>query len=365
MEVLSFQEHIQKLKDPRQDHKIAYPLEEIMILTLCAVIAGCESFVDIAVYGRAKLGFLRTLRPFANGTPSHDVLSCVFRRLEASAFECIFRDWALGVNEELRGVVAIDGKTSRGSKKKGQDALHLISAFACESGLVLGQKASSAKKNEIADIPVLLDMLVLKGAIVTIDAMGCQKAIAEKIREKEAHYLLALKGNQGTLHDDVKTFFGDPENEDGLDLYETTDGDKGRIEIRKHIVCNDIGWLIERHPGWKELSAIGMIKASREINGKTGTSVRYYICSQTMTPEEFAVSVRAHWGIENKLHWVLDVTFRDDDCRVREDDGPENFTIIKHMAMNLLKRAKGKDSLRVMRKQAGWDDAIMRKIMSA
>lgn len=365
METLSFHTQIQSLKDPRQDYKIDYPLDEIMLLTLCAVIAGCETFVDIALYGRSKLEFLRTLAPFRNGTPSHDVLSSVFRRLDAGAFEALFRKWAQSLNAELSGVIAVDGKTVRGSKKNGKNALHLISAFACEARLVLGQRASSGKKNEIADIPALLDLLVLKGAIVTIDAMGCQKAIAEKIREKEAHYLLALKGNQGTLHDDVKTFFDDQQGLEELDVFETTDADKGRIEVRRHYVCHDVDWLAERHPGWPDLAMIGMIVSTREIAGKTSVSVRFYISSTAMDARAFAAAARAHWRIENNLHWVLDVTFRDDDCRVREDDGPMNFSIIKHMAINLLKRAQNKTSLRGMRKQAGWDDEMMRKILSA
>lgn len=365
MAPLSFHTHIQSLEDPRQDYKIHYPLDEIMLLTLCAVIAGCETFVDISLYGRSKLEFLRTLLPFENGTPSHDVLSGVFRRLDTEAFGAVFRDWAQGLNAKLSGVIAVDGKTVRGSKKNGKDALHLISAFACEANLVLGQRASRSKKNEIVDIPVLLEMLVLKGAIVTIDAMGCQKAIAEKIRQKEGHYLLALKGNQSTLHDDVKTFFDDPRSLEDLEAFETTDADKGRMEMRRHYVCHDVDWLTERHPGWPDLSMIGMIVSTREIAGKTSTSVRFYISSTVMDAQDFAACARAHWKIENNLHWVLDVTFRDDDCRVREDDGPTNFSIIKHMAINLLKRAQHKTSLRGMRKQAGWDDAMMRKILSA
>jgi predicted transposase YbfD/YdcC len=369
MESLSFQDHIGRLEDPRESYKITYPLEEILLLVLCAVIAGCETFVDIALYGRSKLDFLRTLDAFRNGTPSHDVLSGLFRRLDAEAFADVFRDWAQGLSEGLNaglpGVVAIDGKTARGSRKKGGDALHLISAWACDAKLVLGQRASSGKANEIADIPVLLDMLILKGAVVTIDAMGCQKAIAEKIRDRGADYLLALKGNQGALHEDVKTFFEDPQSREALEVFETADADKGRIEVRRHCVCHDTGWLVERHPEWKDLSMIGMIEASRETGGRTSTSVRFYIGSQVMTPQSFAYAARAHWGIENELHWTLDVTFRDDDCRVREDDGPMNFTIIKHMAINLLKRAQDKTSLRGMRKQAGWDDNTMRKILCA
>jgi predicted transposase YbfD/YdcC len=373
MQTFSFQEHIAGLEDPRQDYKIGYPLDEMMLLVLCGTIAGCETFVDIALYGAEKLDFLRTLAPFKNGTPSHDALSSLFRRLDSAAFEAVFRDWAQGLNARLgsdaagqpQSVVAVDGKTLRGSKKNGTHALHLISAWACGPGLVLGQRASSGKKNEIVDIPALLDLLVLKGAIVTCDAMGCQKAIAARIKEKEADYLLALKGNQGTLHEDVKLFFDDPESLAGLDVFETENADKGRVETRRHYVCHDLDWLCARHEGWAGLSMIGMIRSTRETGGKTTESVRFYIGSQAMSAQSFAHAARAHWGIENNLHWVLDVTFRDDDCRVREDDGPMNFSIIKHMAMNLLKRAQHKTSIRAMRKQAGWNNSIMRTILAA
>lgn len=344
-----------------------YPLHEILLLTLCAVISGCESFVDVAQYGRSKLDFLQELSDFEVGTPSHDVLSDLFRRLDPAAFEEVFRNWVVELSEELQGVsgvIAIDGKTTRGSKQKDGNALHFISAFAAEAGMVLGQLASTAKKNEIADIPKLLDLLLIKGAIITCDAMGCQRSIAAKIREKEADYLLALKGNQGTLHDDVKVFFEDEISLEKCDFNEIFDGDKGRLEARKHWVCTDIDWLKKRHPNWCDLTMIGMIKASREVKGKLSESTRFYIGSKKMNAADFGHAARTHWSIENRLHWVLDVTFRDDDCRVREDYGPENFSIIKHMALNILRKAKKKDSLRVMRKKSGWDNKYLKNILN-
>lgn len=365
MSISSFQSQVKELKDHRQAHKLLYPLDEILLLTLCAVISGCESFVDIAEYGRTKLPFLRKLSAFKNGTPSHDVLSNIFKLLDPTQFQKIFREWSLDFTQSIQGVVAIDGKTLRGSKQKDGNVVHMISAWADDARMVMGQKASTTKKNEITDIPCLLDVLLLKGAIVTIDAMGCQLAIAEKIIEKEADYLLALKGNQKKLYEDVKLFFEDAESLDNASFYEEIDDDKGRIDTRKYWVCSDIEWLKERHPKWKNLSMIGMVESTRETAGKVTTSTRFYIGSRNMSEQEFGNSVRAHWGIENRLHWVLDVIFRDDDCRVRKDYGAENFTTIKHMAINLLNKAKikHKHSLRVMRKKSGWDDDFLLSIM--
>ncbi len=359
-----FQSFASSISDPRQQAKVVYPLDEVLLLSLCGVVSGCESFVDVALYGEEKLGFLRTLAPFKHGIPSHDTLSAVFRALDPDEFNAAFAAWASGLAGRVGGaVVAIDGKTARGSKAGGETPLHLISAWCDDLRLVLGQQASAHKKNEIKDIPVLLDLLCLEGAIVTLDAMGCQREIARKIRDKGADYVLALKGNQGLLYEDVKLWFEERDQENTESL-QTVDGDKGRIETRTYTQCDAIGWLQKRHPQWDGLASIGRVVSVRESGGKTTRQPRYFISSLPNEATRFAHAVRSHWGIENRLHWVLDVTFRDDDSRVRKDHAPANFAVIKHIAMNLLSKAKGKHSLRVMRKKAGWNNQFLLKILA-
>lgn len=361
----SFQSIASTLEDPRQQKKVIYPLDEILLLCLCGVLSGCESFVDIAEYGIEKRSFLHRLADFEHGTPSHDTLSTVFRALDAEAFNTVFAQWATELSGNIDGtVVAVDGKTVRGSKAGGTTPLHLISAYCDDLNLVLGQRASAHKKNEIKDIPKLLDLLYLKGAIVTLDAMGCQRSIAQKIRDKDADYVLALKGNQGSLYEDVTLWFEEREH-DNITTLQTVDGDKGRIETRDYTQYEDINWLRERHPGWAGLTSIGRVVSTREHDGKTTTQTRYFISSLSLDVKRFAHAVRSHWGIENGLHWILDMTFRDDDCRVRKDNAAKNFAVIKHMAMNLLNKAKGKKSLRVMRKKAGWNNRVLLQLLAA
>lgn len=368
-EIVSFDSFMADVPDCRQAGKVAYPLNELLLLCLCAVISGCENFVDIAEYGAEKQEFLRELAAFEHGAPSHDTLSTVFRHLDGEAFSKAFIAWAETTRQRLGrglgGVVAIDGKTVRGSKDRDGAALHLISAFCDDMAMVLGQRASSAKKNEIADIPQLLELLHIEGCIITIDAMGCQKAIAAKICDKNADYLLALKGNQGTLHEDVKLWFKDDEALACCAFCETFDNDKGRFETRKYWICDDIDWLVQRHPGWQGLKSIAMVCATRELNGKTSVQRRYYISSLPANAKTVANAVRGHWGIENRLHWVLDMVFGDDHCRVRKDNGPNNLCIIKHMAINLINKAKGKKSIRIMRKKAGWNNKLLKQILKS
>ena len=361
----SFQSVMSGLPDPRQSGKVVYPLNEILLLSLCGTISGCESFVDIAEYGEEKLSFLRELSAFKDGIPSHDTLCAVFRQIDPAAFSAAFSEWSLGLAESVAGaVVAIDGKTVRGSKSRTGDPLHVISAFCDDLRLVLGQRPCDHKKNEIRDIPKLLDLLHLEGCIVTLDAMGCQTAIAQKIQDRKADYVLALKGNQGSMHGDVKLWFEDTGCENSS-CFQTVDGDKGRIETREYWVCDQIGWLLERHPDWAGLRSVGRVTSRREVNGKTSSQTRYFITSLTADAPGFANAVRSHWGIENRLHWILDVVFGDDHCRVRADHAPKNFTVIKHMAMNLLNRSKQKKSLRLMRKKAGWNNQFLKSILSA
>lgn len=352
-----FLEHFSELGDPRQSWKVLYPLDEVLLLVLCGVLSGADDFVEIAAWGRMQLRFLRRLRPFRHGVPSHDTLNDVFNLLDAERFQGCFMAWAEGLREPATGqeVIALDGKTSRrtGDRRRGREPLHLVSAWATHQRLVLGQEAVAGASNEIVAIPALLDKLVLDGALVTIDAIGCQRTIAETIVDKSGDYLLAVKANQPALLDDLKLFFDDPHERAALEAFETTDGDHGRIEVRRHWVCNDVAWLAAGHP-WKKLASIALVEASREIDGKTSMARRFYIASAPLDARRFAAVVRAHWTIENRLHWVMDVVFRDDLCRLRSGHAPQNMATIRHIALNLVKNAKGKDSLKVRRKKAAW-----------
>jgi len=362
----SFQDLAESITDPRQQAKVMYPLDELLLLSLCGVVSGCESFVDIALYGEEKLEFLREPAPFANGIPSHDTLSTVFRALDPQEFSVAFSRWAAGLAGRVEGaIVAIDGKTARGSATGGETPLHMISAWCGDRRIVLGQQVCRHGSNEIADIPELLDLLSIEGATVTLDAMGCQREIAARIREKGADYVLTLKANQGTLHDDVKLWFEEREHEN-VQSHQTVDGDRGVVEIRTCTQCDDIGWLRERHPGWRDLTGIGRVVLVRDDDdGKTRPRTRYFISSLALDAKFLAHAVRSHWKIENGLHWVLDVSFREDDGRVRRDNGPANLAVIRHAAMNVLRRSRGRISLRGMRKKAGWNDRFLLELLAA
>jgi predicted transposase YbfD/YdcC len=366
-ETLVFLGYFEDLPDPRQRGKVMYPLDEVLLLALLAVLAGAETFVDIARFGAKKLALLRRFRPFLDGTPSHDHLGDIFASLDAEQFQRCFVAWVTALTGAPAEVIAIDGKTSR--RSKGANApIHMVSAFAARQRLVLGQVKVAEKSNEIVAIPKLLDRLAIEGAIVTIDAMGCQHDIAQKIVDKKADYVLALKGNQGTLRDDVELFaseqkargFADSKISQG----KTVDGDHGRIETRKTTVIHDVDWLQERH-NWPGLKAIVMVESTREIQGKTEQETRFYLTSLVMVAALMGPVIRSHWAIENSLHWVMDMVFRDDECRVRTEHAPANFTTIKHMAHNLIRKAPGKDSLRLKRKVAAWDDDFLASIISA
>jgi predicted transposase YbfD/YdcC len=374
-EAVAFLRYFSDLPDPRQRGKVMYPLDEVLLLCLLGVLAGAETFVDIARFGDKKLELLRRFRPFRDGTPSHDHLGDIFATLDAEHFQRCFVAWVAGligapVIEAPAEVIAIDGKTSRRSyQKKGRKSpIHMVSAFAARQRLVLGQVKVADKSNEIVAIPKLLEMLAIEGAIVTIDAMGCQRDIAEKIIGKKADYLLALKGNQGSLREDVELFateqkaagFKDAE----ISWDETVDGDHGRIETRTTTVIHDVAWLQERH-AWPGLNAVVIVESTREIADKVEQETRFYITSLVLLASLVGPILRSHWAVENSLHWVMDMVFRDDECRVRTNHAPANFTTIKHIAHNLIRKAPGKDSLRLKRKVAAWDDDFLASLIAA
>jgi predicted transposase YbfD/YdcC len=369
-ETTVFLHYFKDMPDHRQKGKVVYPLDEILLLCLLAVLAGAETFVDIARFGEKKLELLRRFRPFRDGTPAHDHLGDIFATLDAQAFQRCFVAWVAALTKTPAEVIAIDGKTSRRSyqKKGSKEPIHMVSAFAARQRLVLGQLKVSEKSNEIVAIPALLDMMAIEGAVVTIDAMGCQRGIANKIIAKKADYIIALKGNQGTLHEDVKVFAAEQKangfKDATISRHETVDGEHGRIETRTTTMIHDVQWLQERH-AWPGLKGVVIVESQRGIDGKITRETRYYITSLSVPAQTIGPMIRDHWAIENSLHWVMDMVFRDDECRVRTDHAPANFTTLKHMANNLARRAPGKDSVRLKRKTAAWDDDFLASLVAA
>lgn len=369
-EAIVFLSYFEQFPDPRQRGKVVYPFDEILLLCLLAVLAGAETFVDIARFGEKKTDLLRRFRPFRDGTPSHDHLGDIFASLDAEEFQRRFVAWVAAQTGTSAEVIAIDGKTLRRSyQKKGAKApIHMVSAFAARARLVLGQVKVADKSNEIVAIPALLDMMAIEGAIVTIDAIGCQRNIAEKILAKKANYMLALKGNQGSLREDVEVFVAEQKasgfKDTKLSRHQTVDGDHGRIETRTYTAIHDVAWLQERHD-WPGLRGVVMVESTREIGDKIERETRFYITSLLLLAAALGPIIRSHWAVENSLHWVMDMIFRDDECRIRTDNAPANFTTLKHMAHNLIRKAPGKDSLRLKRKVAAWDDDFLSNLIAA
>ena len=334
------------------------------------MLAGADSFIDIARFGEKKLDLLRRFRPFRGGTPSHDHLGDIFATLDAGAFQRCFVAWVAALTKTPSEVIAIDGKTLRRSyqKKDLKAPIHMVSAFAARQRLVLGQVKVNEKSNEIVAIPALLEMMAIEGAVITIDAMGCQRGIAKKIMDKKADYIIALKGNQGTLLEDVEVFALEQKTSGFKDTtvsrHETIDGDHGRIETRTYTAIHDVAWLQERHD-WPGLKGVVMVESTREIDGKIQQETRFYITSLVLLAHALGPMIRAHWAVENSLHWVMDMIFRDDECRIRTEHAPANFTTLKHMAHNLIRKAPGKDSLRLKRKTASWDDDFLASLVAA
>ena len=360
---------LENIKDPRVERTKKHLLTDILAITILAVICGAEGWEDIEIYAEANETWFRSFLDLSNGIPSHDTLARVFAKLSPYEFQSAFQAWISEVQKsEGRQVLAIDGKTLRHSfdRASKKSAIHMVSAWAASSGLVFGQVKVDDKSNEITAIPKLLDVVDVKGNIVTIDAMGCQKEIAEKIVEKEGDFVLSLKGNQGNLHEGVKLIF-DTTNLSKLEstttyFFKTTDADHGRIETRECYLVSALD-RTDLTSGWSGIKSFGMVVSTREIGDKSTTEVRYFITSLYSNAKEFGESVRQHWGIENSLHWVLDVTFREDDCRIRKDNAAENFAIVRHIALNLVKSEKShKRGIRAKRLLAGWDRDYLLKV---
>jgi len=329
------------------------------MIALCTVLCGGQGAVDMEEFAEAKEPFLRGFLQLKNGLPSHDTFSRLFRHLDPEQFRAAFQAFMGKFAEQCQGVVAIDGKVLRRSfdRVSGTSPLHMVSAWGCEQRLVLAQIPTDAKSNEITAVPKLLEMLSLKGTIVTVDALNCQRAIAQQILDQGGDYMLALKGNQATLQDDVVRFLDDPASKVST-AKPDVDAGHGRIETRTATVSTDIEWLREAH-GWPGLKAIGKVERIRETPAKTSAETAYYLLSTNPSPARLNDVARSHWGVENSLHWRLDVTMNEDQDRTRLGNGPHNLAVLRHMALNAMQKEGSKGSLRGKFKRAGWNEAYL------
>lgn len=363
--------HFKALPDPRVTRTRRHALTDILVITLCGVICGADDWVAIARFGRAKLPWFRQFLALPHGIPSHDTFGRVFAALDPEAFKATFLAWVRTVAAVMPGdVIAIDGKTLRHTFDTAADkaAIHMVSAWASAQGLCLGQVKTDAKSNEITAIPKLLEVLALAGRIVTIDAMGCQTAIARTIHEKGGEYVLSLKGNHGLLHDDLQTFFADARARAFRDVphttAETVDGDHGRIEIRRAWATEDLAWLTDRDR-WPGLRSAILVESERTIRDHTTHEARLFISSLPADAAHLAHVVRSHWAIENSLHWVLDVAMNQDQTRIRKDHAPDNLAVLHHIALNLLKQERSeKLGIKNKRLAAGWDHDYLLRVLT-
>ena len=363
-------DHFASVTDPRGPN-IRHYLFDIFVIALCAVISGAEGWEDMEEYGQAQADWFEQFLALPHGIPSPDTFRRVLSRLKPEELTQCFINWTQSLRESINGeIVSIDGKTLRRSfdRASAQDALHVISAWASAHQLVLGQLKVDDKSNEIIAIPRLLGLLELDGATVTIDAMGCQKEIARAIVEQGADYVLTLKDNQATLRGEVKLLF-DALSTTGLadvrvDRYERVDADHGRIETRRYWLTDDIECLGVKS-SWANIAGVGMVESQVEVGGAVSVERRYFLTSLECDAERFAQAVRQHWGIENSLHWVLDVSFREDDCRIRQDCGAQTMSVLRHMALNLIRReSHHKRGVKARRKRAGWDRRYLLRILT-
>ena len=362
--------HFAHLTDPRIERCKRHSLHDILLLSICALLCGAESFVEMEEFGEAQQHWLREFLELPNGIPSHDTFGRVFALLDPEQFAEAFSAWTQSLRRALPGeVVALDGKTLRRSGGGGRGPVHLVSAWAADNRLVLGQLRTAEKSNEITAVPELLRRLELAGCIVTLDAMGCQKTIAREISEADADYVLALKANHGTLHGEIKTFLDDaldqPATAPAGSHCQSVEKDHGRIETRRCFATGALDWLAVRG-AWEKLRSVCIVEATREIGAQKSTERRYYLSSLPPEAVLLAHAVRAHWGIENSLHWVLDVALNEDQCRVRTGHAARNLATLRHLALNLLRRdSTKKRGIRCKQKIAGWNHRYLLTLLKS
>ena len=371
----AIEEHFSKVSDPRVERTKEHKLIDMIAIAICAVICGAEGWTDIENFGNSKLAWLKTFLELPNGIPSHDTFGRVFSMLDARQFQLAFYEWVWAVNDMIQGqIINIDGKCLRGSKDKGlgKRAIYMVSAWAEENELVLGQRKVDEKSNEITAIPELLKILSISGCIVTIDAMGTQTNIAKTIVEAQADYVLSVKENQGRLFEDIATLFAVDQASDfkyaSYEYKKTTNKGHGRIDMRECWSTSDPAYLrlIRGLENWIGLRSIAMVICTRIIGDQVTRYVRYYITSLPSDADRILHAVRKHWSIENKLHWVLDVALNEDHCRVRKDQAPENLAVLRHIALNLLKQEKtAKGGIHAKQLQAAWKEDYLLKVLAS
>jgi len=376
---LSLIEHFETLSDPRVDRTKDHDLIDVLIIAICTLLCGGESFNDMEDFGHAKHDWFKTFLGLRSGIPSHDTFNRVFAALDPQQFLDCFLRWTQSVRQAVaQEIVAMDGKALRRALNRDQSVKYIVSAWAQSNNLVLGQWKVADKSNEITALPQLLRVLELGGCIVTLDAMGCQKKIAREIIEADADYVLALKGNQETVHQEVKDFLDETLAETqkprprgarlspaaaSLATLETVEKDHGRLETRRYYQSTELAWFADLAQ-WEGLKSVGMVESTRELNGKASVERRYYLSSLPLNIELFARAVRGHWGVENKLHWVMDVCFREDQSRARAGYAAENLATLRRLALNLLKREKTKKrGIRGKQLNAGWDHAYLLRLL--